>query len=427
MEFKFPENFKWGSATSAHQIEGDNQNDWSEWESSAIRLEGLRHEGKDPADFISGRACDSYNRYREDFDIAKFLNQNVHRFSIEWSRIEPEEGKFDSQAIQHYKRIVKELCDRGIEPMITLWHFTNPVWFAKKGSFINLNSPDYFTRYAKYVVDNLPEVKLWITFNEATTVYSSASYLKGQWPPQHRSLIEWRRANRNIIRSHVSAYKTIKNIGTDSPVNLNNKNTGALGTSPDPRIMSHNVEVGLVENASYNPSGNIFWQKLWGGIYDHYRNLHFWTEAFPYYDFMGLNYYHLDRKVPGSYKTVPKQDWWMDDMGWEIYPQGIYHVLHKLKKFKKPVYITENGTAGPDELRTKYIREHLKWIFNAVKDGVDVRGYLYWSLLDNFEWAKGYGPKFGLVEVDRATLKRTIRPSAYEYAKICKDNSLTED
>ena len=136
-QYKFPKGFKWGSATSSHQVEGGNRNDWSEWESSPKRIAQLKKEGKDPSDFISGKACDSYNRYEEDFDIAKKLNQNIHRFSIEWSRIEPEEGKFDFEAIKHYQRLVKALRDRGIEPMVTLWHFTNPVWFAEKGGFLN--------------------------------------------------------------------------------------------------------------------------------------------------------------------------------------------------------------------------------------------------------------------------------------------------
>src|SRR3990167_9414057 len=189
--YKFPHNFKWGSATSAHQIEGGNNNDWSEWEVSKLRVESLKLKGLNPNDFTSGKACDSYNKYQEDFDIAKSLNQNIHRFSIEWSRIEPEEGRFNEKEMQHYIDVVKSLRDRGIEPMITLWHFTNPIWFANKGGFLNKKSPEYFTRYVKYVVSNLQDkVGLWITFNEATTVYSSLSYLKGFWPPQHRNILE---------------------------------------------------------------------------------------------------------------------------------------------------------------------------------------------------------------------------------------------
>ena len=441
--YKFPDNFKWGSATSVHQIEGDNNNDWSEWESKNANLKAQKAKEKKWPDhilsnypnplqeenYISGKACDSYNRYEEDFDIAEKLNQNIHRFSIEWSRIEPEEGRFNEKEMQHYINVVKALKNRGIEPMITLWHFTNPVWFAQKGGFLNIDSPKYFTRYVKFVVKNLKDqVGLWITFNEATTVYSGHSYLKGLWPPQHTNILEWRRVNKNIVRAHIQTYKAIKEIYNHSPANLESFEVEPqrfLEVQPRDRATSHNVEVGIAESNSFNPSGNSFYERIIGRVYNYYRNLFFLSAAFPYYDFIGLNYYNLDRKVPGSYKSVPKQDWYMEDMGWEIYPKGIWHVLGQLKKFKKPIYITENGTADSKDLvREQYIKEHLKWVWRAIQDGVEVQGYLYWSLLDNFEWAYGFIPRFGLVEVDFKIFERRIRPSALEYARICKENTL---
>ena len=425
--YKFPENFKWGSATSAHQIEGNNHNDWTEWETSKLRVESLKIKGLDPNNFISGRACDSYNRYEEDFDIAKKLNQNIHRFSIEWSRIEPKEGRFDEKEMQHYVNVVRALRDRGIEPMITLWHFTNPTWFARKGGFINIDSPTYFTRYVKYVVEHLKDqnVRLWITFNEATDVYSSHSYFIRKWLPQHRNILEWRRVNKNIVKSHIAVYKEIQNIS--SPAESFNEVRPRISKEVEPRDpsqASHNVEVGMAIRNTWSVGGNNFYEKIIGELYNYYRNMYFWTEAFPYYDFMGLNYYEIDRRVPGSYKTLPKQDWWMKDMSWELYPKGIYYVLKQLTKFKKPIFITENGYSGPDDERQRYVKEHLKWVWQAIQDGVDVWGYTYWSLLDNFEWDHGYTPKFGLVEVNYKTFERHIRPSAWEYAKICKDNQL---
>ena len=414
-ELKFPERFRWGSATSAHQIEGNNHNDWSEWEKSPERVAQLKKEGKNPDDFISGKACDSYNRYEEDFDIAKSLNQNIHRFSIEWSRIEPKEGRFDHEAMHHYVNVVKALRERGIEPMITLWHFTNPVWFAEKGGWLNEKSPEIFTRYIKYVVDNLKDrVGLWITFNEAASVYAGFSYLNGQWPPQHRNIFEYNKVRKNFIRAQALAYREIKNI-YDVPLTLSTPNNST----------SHNVEVGLVESNTFSAISNFWHEKLIGKLYNYQRNLYFWDKALPYYDFLGLNYYHMDRRVPGSYRILPKQDR-MPEMNWEIYPKGIYYRLMELKKFKKPIFITENGIAdSTDGKREKFIKDHLRWVWQAINDGADVRGYLYWSLLDNFEWDKGFKPKFGLVEVDYTTFARKIRPSALEYAKICRDNSLT--
>jgi len=401
-ELKFPEGFKWGSSTSAHQVEGDNHNDWSEWEKSR------------PLEFQSGKACDSYNRYEEDFDIAKSLNQNIHRFSIEWSRIEPKEGRFDHETMHHYVNVVKALRERGIEPMITLWHFTNPVWFAEKGGFLNVDSPEIFTRYVKYVVDNLKDrVGLWITFNEAASVYAWFSYLNGQWPPQHKNIFEYIKVRKNLIKAQALAYQEIKKIYS-VPQTLSETNP-----------TSHNVEVGLVESNVFIVHGNLWYEKLIGKLYNYQRNLYFWDKALPYYDFLGLNYYHVDRRVLGSYRTLLKQGW-MPEMGWETYPKGIYHRLMELKKFKKPIYITENGIADTkDEQREKFIKDHLRWVWQAIHDGVDVRGYMYWSLLDNFEWARGFKPRFGLVEVDFNTFARKIRPSALEYAKICRENILT--
>ncbi|MBI2674246.1 MAG: glycoside hydrolase family 1 protein [Candidatus Yanofskybacteria bacterium] len=410
---KFPEDFKWGSATSAHQVEGNNHNDWTEWEKSSERIAQLKKEGKDPSDFISGKACDSYNRYEEDFDIAQKLNQNIHRFSIEWSRIEPEEGKFDEGEMERYKRLIDALRERGIEPMVTLWHFTNPIWFAEKGGWLNRKAPGYFTRYTKYVVDNLKDrVGLWITFNEATTVYASLSYLKGEWPLQHKNIFEFFRVRKNFIKAHTLAYREIKKIYGVSPTLKNDSS------------MSHNVAVGLVENNVYFSSGNLL--KVLGVVKIlNWLQTCAWSKTLSYSDFLGLNYY-TDYKMFGSKES---DDGPAPEMPpWRIYPKGIYHRLMELKRFKKPIYITENGIADrTDQLREKFIKEHLYWVWKAIQDGADVRGYMYWSLLDNFEWAKGFKPRFGLIEVDYATLERKIRPSAYEYGKICKTNQLKID
>ncbi len=400
-ELKFPEGFKWGSATSAHQIEGDNRNDWSEWEKTRL------------SEYRSGKACDSYNRYEEDFDIAKSLNQNIHRFSIEWSRIEPKEGRFDHEAMHHYVNVVKALRARGLEPMITLWHFTNPIWFAEKGGFLNIDSPTIFTRYVKYVVDNLKDrVGLWITFNEAASVYAGFSYLTGQWPPQHKNIFEYIKVRKNLIKAQEVAYRAIKEIYS-------------VPTLYDTADNVAQCRVGLVENNSFIAHGNLWHERIIGKLYNYQRNLYFWDKALPYYDFLGLNYYNVDRRISGSYRVLPKQGW-MPEMNWETYPKGIYYRLMELKRFKKPIYITENGIAdGTDEKREKFIKDHLRWVWQAIHDGVDIHGYLYWSLLDNFEWAKGFKPKFGLVEVDFNTFARKIRPSALKYAKICKENRLS--
>ena len=429
-QYKFPEGFKWGSATSSHQVEGGNRNDWSEWESSPKRIAQLKKEGKDPSDFISGKACDSYNRYEEDFDIAKKLNQNIHRFSIEWSRIEPEEGKFDFEAIKHYQRLVKALRDRGIEPMVTLWHFTNPVWFAEKGGFLNKKSPEYFTRYVKYVVGNLKdEVRLWITFNEAFTVYAGFTKLSATWPSRDKGFFSFYKTRQNITKAHVLAYQEIKKICSGTSHNSFSTTSSMSQKIPTLYDTTSDVAqcwVGITENNVYVPDTKTFWGTYLRGLYRRLRNFYFFGKHAPYYDFIGLNYYHIIRKpnLGGKYEVIPKQEI-MAEMNWEVYPEGIYRVLKDLSKFKKPIFITENGIAdATDKLREKFIKDHLFWVWKAIQGGVDVRGYLYWSLLDNFEWHLGFRPRFGLVEIDYATLERKIRPSAYEYAQICETNSL---
>ena len=320
-----------GSATSAHQIEGNNHNDWSEWEKSR------------PPEFRSEKACDSYNRYEEDFDIAKGLNQNIHRFSIEWSRIEPKEGRFDHEAMHHYVNVVKALRARGLEPMVTLWHFTNPVWFAEKGGFLNIDSPKIFTRYVKYVVDNLKDrVGLWITFNEADDVYAAMSYYRGIWPPNKKNIFSAVKVVLNIIKAHSLAYQEIKKIYNVPPSLLNTNNS-----------TSHNVGlVGIVENNRHFVAGK-FLGKLQQRMFEYFRNRFLLDRVQSSTDFIGLNYYTIDRLF-GSYRTLPKQDV-MEGMDWEIYPKGIHHELMALKQYKKPIYITENGIADRKGRTTREI------------------------------------------------------------------------
>ena len=409
MKLEFPKNFYWGSATSAHQVEGNNRNDWTEWEhgnSARLAAEAARRHANvsmripdyilerypnplQEENYISGRACDHYHRFREDFDIAKQLGHNAHRFSIEWSRIEPEEGKFDEKEIEHYRQVISALKERGIEPFATLWHWTNPIWFQEKGGWLNKSAPEYFERYVNKIALSLKDVNVnfWITLNEPE-IHAGNSYLKGCWPPQEKNLISCLRVIKNLIKAHRKSYKTIKEI------NLNN-------------------QVGIAKDNIYFEGWPISFFSNW-----------LWNEFFldkirDHQDFVGLNYYFHRRFPKNENKAIA-------DMNWEICPAGIFHVLKGLKKYNKPIYITENGLAdAKDEKRTKFIKEHLFWTQKAIQEGVDVRGYFHWSLLDNFEWDKGFWPRFGLVEMDYRTLQRKIRPSAREYKKIISYGALT--
>lgn len=410
---KFPEGFLWGAATSAYQVEGGNRNDWSEWEKK--NADRLTDEAKTKwqkwqqerfpemfksENYICGRACDFYNRYESDLDIAKSLGLNAFRISIEWSRIEPEEGKFDEREIEHYRKVISAIRARGMEPFVTLWHYTLPLWLAEKKGILNKKFPDYFAKYSEYVVKNLGDLcKFWITLNEPSVVISH-SYIEGTRPPEKKNLwLAWL-ACRKMMRAHNLAYGTIKEI-------------------------SKNNQIGFANHIKYFEPyrKNSTLDKLVVLIVDYFGNWIFYNLSKNRNDFITLQYYfRFCLKFPGKMKVESKN---LTDLGWEIFPEGIYYLLKVLREYNLPVYITENGLADTeDKKREKFIKDHLYWIYKAVSEGADVRGYFHWSLLDNFEWDKGFWPRFGLVEVDYKTMERKIRPSAREYAKICKSNCL---
>ena len=404
--------FFWGAATSSHQVEGGNINNWSEWEARTAEKRALKH-AKTPShtflkkwpphilksfpnplrseNYLSGRACDHYNHYKEDFDIAKKLGHNAHRFSIEWSRIEPEEGKFNQKEIDHYKEVVRALRQHKLEPFITLWHWTLPSWLSKKGGVLAECAIHRFERYAEKMVKELGgNVRLWITINEPD-IYSLQSYLRGKWPPEKQNIISFCRSRQRLAAIHSAAYRKIKNIQPEA-------------------------QVGAALNLVFFESGGGVINNILTFLADKFWNYWDLESIKNASDFIGLNYYFHNRIDYGINKNANKE---ISDIGWEIYPEGIYRVLKNLKKYNLPVYVTESGLADArDAHRANFIKNHLYWVKRAVNEGVDVRGYFYWSLLDNFEWDKGFWPRFGLVEVDYKTMARKIRPSALEYKKI---------
>jgi beta-glucosidase len=412
-QLTFPEGFLWGAATSSHQIEGGLTNNWSEWEQkNAKRLarESERHFGhlpnwpaiqaqaQDPANYVSGRACDHYNRFEEDFDIARSLGHTAHRFSLEWSRIEPEEGRFDEEAIEHYRKVLRALRQRGMEPFVTLWHWTHAPWIERQGGFKDKKFPERFARYARKVMESLGnEADFWITLNEPDVVASHA-YQLGVWPPQEKSLFAFVSAMRNLAETHRQAYAAMKDVRPEAQVG----------------VAKHQVTFEVARptlvNRILKRTAHYFWNE-W--FLDRIRDRQ---------DFIGLNHYNRN-VVDNGFGKNPNER--LTDMGWEFFPESIYQALVELKPYGKPIYVTENGLADAgDRLRREFIPRALAAVHRAIADGADVRGYLYWSLLDNFEWDKGFWPRFGLIEVDYATRKRTVRPSALEYAKICESNVL---
>jgi len=407
-ELKFPSGFLWGAATSAHQVEGDNiHNDWWAWERSG--------KAKD----LSGQACRHYSMYESDFDLAKSLGHNSHRFSLEWSRIEPKEGTFDQKELEHYRKVIRALKERGLEPLVTLHHFTNPQWFAERGGWENRWLVKYYLRFVEYVVGSLSsDVRFWITINEPN-IYAYLSYVTGAWPPQKKSLSSDSKVSNNLISAHISAYKIIKRIYRKA------------GLSAPMVSIAQNMQ-------AFEPCVPNIRNRLGAYLRDRIFNFSFVDELYRErtLDFIGLNYYNRSLVEVKRWRMrniffdtcennrypLPK-----NSLGWDIYPEGLYKLLLKLKGYKLPVIISENGICTEDDSqRWDYIREHLKCVHRAIASGVDVRGYIYWSLMDNYEWDKGFGPRFGLIDIDYATYARKVRPSAKLFGEVCRTGSLDE-
>lgn len=391
-DLKFPDNFLWGSATSAYQVEGSNTDaDWEDFKSAGV-------------------ACDQYNLYEQDFKMIQEMGHNAHRLSIEWARIEPREGEFDQNEIEHYKQVLKSLKDKNITVMLTLWHFTLPKWLAQKGGWENFHSPYYFERFVQRMVPELKSyVDMWVTLNEPG-VYVFMSYLGGDesggWPPEKKSNIAAIKVTWNLGRAHKKAYRTIHKI-----------------------IPS--AKVGIAQNvSSFEPfHKHSFLEMLAVGISDIATNHSFYFLTRGYHDFLGLNYYfhrryNLEKGVVPEIINPEDQHQDVSDLGWEIYPEGLFDVLADLSD-GLPIYITEAGIATTnDDRRTRFLIQYLQEVYRAIQAGIKVKGFFYWSIIDNFEWHRGFEPKFGLVEIDYKTQKRTPRPSAQVYSEIIKQNSI---
>lgn len=406
---RFPAGFLWGAATASHQVEGDNR--WNDWWQAELA-------GRVP--HRSGDACQHYQRFASDFDLAQDWGHNAHRFSIEWSRVEPRDGQWDEAALLHYAEVVQALRTRGIEPIVTLHHFTNPAWFAERGGWAQRDSVALFRRYVDQVLSRLgSQVRYWITINEPT-VYVKRAYVAGSWPPGRSG--DWQQAVRVLramCRAHREAYGIIHLRRPDAMV-------GIAHSAPfvEARDSSNpaNRLVAAMRNFVLN-------RLLFRMLTERSRVM---------LDFIGLNYYarelvrwHWLGIGPlfgrEDRESRPGEQRRFSSLGWEIYPPGLTAVLREFTRYGLPLIITENGIATEDEsLRSDYLRAHLAALAVAVGEGIDVRGYCYWSLMDNFEWAEGFGARFGLAAVDFTTQQRSSRPAALHYADVCRANEVSQ-
>ncbi len=404
----FPDDFLWGASTSGHQVEGGNYDQWTTWElkhagelaasaekrlSKIINWEEFGQQAEATDNYISGTGVDHLNRYEEDFDLLAKLGLNAYRFSIEWSRLEPEEGKWDIEALNFYRRYITELKSRGIEPILNLWHWTQPVWFERQGGFKKYNNIGYFLRFVSKVAEEFAnDITYVITLNEPNIYVSYTEWFgKISVPPEEsrlkRLLIFYR-----LIQAHKMAYVLLKK------ANPNFKVSAAIqmaSNKPVNKKLSSRIAAKLV-----NKFGNEF-------FYDRSRRQ---------IDFIGFNYYFTN--CFNGFKLQPPKTP-KSDLGFYMEPSAVGEVANLMwRKYKKPVMVTENGLAdSEDKWRQWWLKETMQSLARCTQAGTELIGYMHWSLLDNFEWGFGWWPKFGLVEVDRNNMRRHLRPSAVWWAK----------
>ena len=417
----FPPDFLWGTATSSYQVEGNNANsDWYAWE----------HEdpGRIPGSFGCGQACDWWNNAENDLDIAADMGTNAHRLSLEWSRIEPEPSVFDPAAIDRYRQILQGCHDRGLEPMVTLHHFSNPLWLVEKGDFSSEIVVDYFRRYAAKVVEELGDlIPKWIPINEPVT-YAVLRNLTQEFPtPARTGLGAAHAAIHNMLRCHAAAYHVIKEAYPDALVGTANNMQvfeGRLGGNFIDRWWAG--QVNRVYNQSWQDALHTGWYRGLIGS-KHFNGLA------GTYDFVGINYYtRFYVRFPPPPGFVERE--WApgalisDGNYGEVYPYGLYQVIHQVwKRYRSPIIVTENGLPdAADRLRPGFLLDHLRQVWHAISFCFPVLGYYHWSLVDNFEWDRGWTQRFGLVAVDPQTQERSWRPSAFLYKEICNSYSIDD-
>ncbi|MGB2599892.1 MAG: glycoside hydrolase family 1 protein [Candidatus Omnitrophota bacterium] len=424
MRRKFPENFMWGAAASAYQVEGNNDHsDWWDWEQAGHIKP-------------SGEACDHYNRFREDFHIAKALGHNTHRLGLEWSRLEKSEGVWDEAEWDHYREVIDELIKLGIETIVTLNHFTVPRWFSRKGRWLNDDSVKYFSRFAERAIEELGDrVTWWLTINEPCVV-AMGSYLNSKWPPEKFTFYDALDTLRNMLKSHVAAYKAMKEIAQNTAQIKEPKISIAKSVTAFHPCSKYSIKDRMATFLRSNFYNHAFVKSAITGIADFMPFFHEKLSAKHTLDFIALNYYtrefihykgrhgedSIGKTCPRGHHEVGE----ITDMGWEIYPEGMYEMIKNFSQYRLPIFITENGIAASDPVRKNFIKAHLEQVLRAINRGSPVIGYLYWSLLDNFEWAEGYRPRFGLVHVDYITQQRTIKESARYLSGIIRTGEIQD-
>ena len=425
-QLDIPDEFLFGAGVSGMQVEGDDHNsDWSDstfGRSAEKRAkeasqhtdygnnngrelpqelwDRIKSKAKDKDNYKRGRSLGwEQDGYIEDLDIAQDLGLQMVRTSVERSRIEPQEDNFDPKVILHYRRFIDDCIQRGIEPVMTLFHFASPLWFSEKGGFESKGADVNFAEYVEKLLKVLNrDIKYIIILNEPD-LYTSMGYLQGKWPPCKRSLIHAKKVRKNLIETHKRSYSKIKGIYGDS------------------------VEVSTsIPLLHVEPSSNSLQDRIGAKIARTLSNDFFLPQLVGDMDFIGLNHYmhNVHKGINPQKNNFQNPDVEpRSDLGWYLNPESIYHILMSLERYRLPIIITENGVAdSKDRQRSWFLKESLYNVMRALSEGVDVRGYIHWSLVSNFELHEGWLGDFGLIGFDPQTGERTVRESAREYQKI---------
>lgn len=448
-KFIFPEDFLWGAATSSYQIEG------------AYNVDGKGESIWDRFSHTSGKihnnengdiACDHYHRFQEDVALMKEIGLKSYRFSISWPRILPEgKGKVNQKGLDFYKRLVEELLQNDIQPAVTLYHWDLPQALQDEGGWVNRDTANYFTEYAGIVFQALGDrVPLWITHNEPWVV-SFLGYAFGEHAPGIKDYAQALQAAHHLLVSHGMTVDCYRGLNLDGKIGITLNLTKAypVTDSKKDREAAARMEAFIngwfldpIFKAEYPQILSTIYEKEFGKSDIKEGDMEIINREI---DFLGINYYtrslvrHNAEDHLLECKTIKNEETEYTEMDWEVYPEGLYDLLVHLNKnyTQKPLYITENGAAYPDKLgedgrvhdinRINYLREHFKSVHKAIEEGVPLKGYYVWSLMDNFEWAYGYSKRFGIIFVDyEDQQKRVLKDSARWYSQVIRNNGVLE-
>ncbi len=421
--YYFPEGFLWGTATSSHQVEGGNtNNNWYAWENEPGRIVNGQK---------SGLACDWWGgRWKEDLEHAARDGQNTHRLSIEWSRIQPKLDTWDENALDYYRQMLKGMHKLGLKPMVTLHHFTDPLWLYETGCWENENAPKYFAEYVRRVVSALKDlVDFWVTINEPA-VYVTGGYIEGNFPPGKSNLTAAFTVMRNLLKGHASAYRIIHEL---QPAAAAGYAKNYRGFEPARNWFLPDIWITRFTSGSFN---DAFSDAILNGRLKFALKNEAVPEAIGTQDFIGINYYSLEKVVfkPFAFKDVfhhryfPKNSELSETGFIANIPRGMAAALKWARKFDLPIYITENGVEdSSDGMRPGYLARHLHEVWKAANFNWNIKGYYHWSQVDNFEWERAWTQRFGLWGLDVETQKRIRRPSVDLFADICKENALSSE